>query len=158
MLSDLADSPGVLVWPHGVNVERFSGFVGPVGGAEEFAADEDQIGAVAGDDGFGLVGVGDAANGSGGNVCSVFDGFGEVDLVAGTDGDVGIGGGAATADVNEIEAERHEGFGEFNTVFDCPSAFDPIGARDAHHQGFFFRENGAAGGNDFPVESGAVFK
>lgn len=132
--------------------------MGPVGGAEEFAADEDHVGAFARNDGFGLVGVCNAADGSGGDVCAVFDGFGEVDLITGADGDIGICGGATTTDINEIEAERHKIFGKFDTVFDCPPAFDPIRARNPHHEGLFLWENGAAGRDDFSVESGAVFK
>ena len=132
--------------------------MGPVRSAEEFAADEDHVGAVTGNDGFGLMGVGDAADGSGRDICAVFDGFGEVDLVAGADGDIGVCGGAAAADIDEIEAEGHEGLGEFDAVFNCPTAFDPIGAGDAHHEGFFGGESSTAGGDDFAVEASSIFE
>lgn len=129
----------------------------PMGVAEHFAPDHDEIGAAFGDDEVGLFGGGDLSDGSRRERGVLFDGFGEMDLVAGAGGDGGIHDGAAGAAIEEIEAEWHEVLGEADRVLNGPAAFDPVGGGDAYEEGLFFGPDGADGGDELAVESGPVF-
>ena len=140
------------------DAERDGGIDGPIGVTEHFAGNEDHIGAFAGDDGFGLVGVGDHSDGPGWNLRAAFNAFGEVDLVAGAGGDISFCGGAAATAIDEIEAEWFEAFTKFNTIFECPAAINPIGAGNAHHQRRFIRKSGADGFDEFMMEACAVLE
>lgn len=64
---------------------------GPVGVAEEFAGEENEVGLAAGDDGVGLGGVGDETDCGSGDICFAADAFGELRLEAGAYGDFCVG-------------------------------------------------------------------
>ena len=85
-------------------MEGFGGAEGPVGFAEEFAGEQDDVGLAGADDLVGLGGVGDHADGAGGEAGFAADAVGEGDLVAGADGDLLAGVVAAGGDVEEVDA------------------------------------------------------
>jgi len=73
----------VLFGPAGGFGEGGCGVERPVGIAEHFAGEEDHVGFALGNDGVGLDGVSDEADGGGGNDGLAADSGGKFDLVAG---------------------------------------------------------------------------
>ena len=110
----------------------------PVGIAEHFAGEEDEIGLAVGDDCVGLLRIGDHADGGGGDGGFGADARGEGNLVAGADGDFCVGNEAAGGDVDEVDAVGAEMAGESDGVVDGPAAFGPVGGRDADEEGQVF--------------------
>ena len=100
---------------------------GPVGIAEHFAGEEDEIGLALGDDGVGLMRVGDHADGSSGSGGFGADARGKGSLETGTDGDLCVRNQAAGGDVDEVDAvgtqETAEGDG---VVWDQPPSTQSV--------------------------------
>ena len=94
----------VLDGPAGGLVELVGGAEGPVGFTEEFAGEEDYVGLTGADDLVGLGGVGDHADGTGGEAGFAADAVGEGYLIAGADGDLLERGVAAGGHVDEVDA------------------------------------------------------
>src|SRR4051812_43345790 len=95
--------PSILRWYDRLVAQLPRGVDGEVRVAQELAGEEDEVGLVFGDDGVGLFGVRDQANGGYVELGSVFDGFGEADLIARARGNDGVGDAAARAAVNQID-------------------------------------------------------
>ena len=77
-----------------------------IGVAEELAGDEDQVGFFFGEDGAGLGGGGDQADGGGHHAGFAADAFGEGDLVAGGYGNFCVGRVAAAGAIDQVDAQR----------------------------------------------------
>ena len=105
----------VLDGPASGLVEVGGGAEGPVGFAEELAGEENDAGLSGADDLVGLGGVGDHADGAGGEAGFAVDAVGEGDLVAGAEGDLLTRIVAAGGDVEEIDAF---GFYEAGELYD----------------------------------------
>ena len=151
----------VLVGPTGGFAEGGGGVDGPVGVAEEFAGEKDEVGLAGGDDGVGLGGVSDQSDGGGGDVGLAADSFSELNLEAGGDGDFGVGDLAAGGAVDEIDAVVAEVMGELDGLVDGPAwrgLVGPVGGGDADEEGEVGGPLGADGVNDFKEEADAVFK
>jgi len=82
-----------------------------VGIAEHFAGEEDEIGFAIGHNVIGLNGIGDHADGCGGDVGFAADSGGELDLEAGAGRNLGVGDLAARGAVDEIDAVVAEEMG-----------------------------------------------
>ncbi len=93
----------VLLGPACQFAEGGGGVDGPVGIAEHFASQEDEVGFAVFDDAVGLGGFGDHADGGGGDVGLSADAGGEGDLVAGGDGDFGVGRVASRRAIDEVD-------------------------------------------------------
>ena len=106
----------VLLGPHAGLVERLGGVEGPVGVVEELAGEENDIGLAGADDGVGLGGFGDHADGTGGDADFAADAVGEGDLIAGADGDLLAVVVASGRAVDEVDALGFEEVGEGNGV------------------------------------------
>src|ERR1700679_422073 len=145
--------------PTGCFVEGCGGVKGPIGIAEELAGEEDEVGFAGGDDGVGLGGIGDHADGGGGDVGIAADASGEGDLIAGADGDLYIGNKAAGRDVDEVDAAFAEEVGEPDGLVDVPAAIlRPIGGGDADEDGQVGGPLGTDGFDDFKNQAGAIGK
>ena len=81
-----------------------SGMQWPVGVAQHFAGEEDEVGLAVGNDGVGLRGLGDHADGGSGDAGFGADACGERTWKSGADGDIGVGSLAAGGAVDEIDA------------------------------------------------------
>jgi hypothetical protein len=143
---------------------------GPVGIAEELAGEKDEVGFARGDDGVGLGGIGNHADGGGGDAGFATDAGGEGDLEAGADGDFYVGNEAAGGDVDEIDAALAEEEGELDGLVDVPAdsriqgrvvaggpgSVSPIRGGDADEEGQMGGPLGADGIDDFEGQAGAV--
>ena len=97
------------------------GVNGPVGVAEHFAGQEDEIGVSGGDDVVGLMRIGDHADGGSGDVGFVADLGSKGNLVAWAGGDFGIGNHAARRAIDEVDAVVAEEGGKSNGIIDGPA-------------------------------------
>ncbi len=113
--------PACRVAEYGCGVER------PVGIAEHFAGEEDEIGVAFGDDGVGLLRVCDHADGGGGNRGFGTDARGKGCLKRRTNGDDRVRNLAAGGAIDEVDAMGAEMAGEGDGVINSPAAFNPIG-------------------------------
>jgi hypothetical protein len=143
-------------------VEVGGGAEGPVGIAEEFAGERDYVGLAGADDLVGLGGLGDHADGAGGEAGFAADAVGEGDLVAGADGDLLARVVAAGGDVEEVDAFGFDETGEVDDVFDGEAVrgvgggVDPVGGGDADPDGEMGGEGGADGADDFEGKTGSI--
>ena len=94
----------VLDGPTGGVAECGCGVDGPVGVAQEFASEKDEVGLTLFDDGVGLCGVCDEADRGGGDCGFASDSSGKGDLKAGADGNLGVGDLAAGGNVDQVDA------------------------------------------------------
>ena len=94
----------ILRGPTGGLAESGGRVEGPVGVAQQLAAEEDKVCLALGDDGIGLGGIGDEADGGGGNVGLATDSGGKLDLKTGSGGNFGVGDLASGGDIDEIDA------------------------------------------------------
>jgi len=131
---------------------------GPVGVAEELAGEKDEVRLTVGDDGVGLRGIGDEADGGGGYVGFAADSLGELDLEAWNDGDFRVGYLAARRAIDEVDAVIAEMMSELDGFVGIPAAFRPIGSGDADKEGQVGRPLGANGVNDLQEHADAVFE
>jgi hypothetical protein len=146
----------VLDGPAGGVVKGVGCAEGPVGFAEEFAGEEDDVGLSGADDLVGLGGVGDHADGSGGEGGFAADAVGEGDLVAGAEGDLLAGVVAAGGDVEEVDAFGLDQAGELYGLFEGKTAVNPIDGGVADPDGEVGGKGGADGADDFEGKSGAI--
>ena len=135
---------------------------GPVGIAEEFAGEEDEVGLAGADDLVGLSGGGDHTYGPGGDGGFAADGCGVDDLVARADRDLLSWVIAAGGDVDEVHACLLEEFGEGYGLRKVPACAEglggPVCGGDADEEWEMFRPRGADGADDFEREAGAIFE
>jgi hypothetical protein len=108
----------VLDGPAGGLVECVGGAEWPVGIAEEFAGEEDDVGLAGADDLVGLGGLCDEADSAGAEAGFAADAIGEGDLVAGAEGDLLAEIVAAGGDVEEVDAFGFDETGELDGVVD----------------------------------------
>src|SRR5579872_3842921 len=144
----------------------------PVGIAEHFAREEDHVGSTFGDDGVGLMRIGDHADGRSWNGSFGPDTRREGNLEGRSDRDLGMGDETSGGDVDEIDAARAEKAGESDGFVDGPAAwrplrrrsiaggagFNPIGSGDAHEERQMRRPRSANGIHNLKKEAGAVFE
>ena len=130
----------------------------PVGVAEHFARHEDEVGLALVDDAVGLGGLGDHADGGGGDGGFVADASREVDLIAGREGNFGVGDVAAGRAVDQVNAVFAQEAGKLNRVVDGPAAFRPVASGDADKQGQMGGPDTAHFIDNLEKETGAVFK
>ena len=104
----------ILLRPTGRLSENSRGMERPVGVAEQFSAEENEIGLALSNDGIGLDGVSNQANGSSGNGCLATDSGGKLDLESGARGDLGVGNLAAGGNVDQIDAVLAKEPGDLN--------------------------------------------
>lgn len=154
--AEVLDRPGDLL------VENLCSVEGPVGVAEEFAGEKDNVSLTVADDLVGLLGRGDHADRAGDDRGFAADGFGVGNLIAGADGDLLGRMVAAGGDVDEVYPfffeESGEGYG-LGQVPACAEGFGgPVGGGDADEEGKMLRPGGAEGADDFEGEAGAVFE
>src|SRR5690606_30822454 len=123
--------PLVLHRPLDLDAEAMRGLEGPAGVAEQFAAEEDEIGLSRAHDGIRLLRLGDEADGGGVDLRLTADPLGEGDLVARADGDLGIGNEAATRAVDDVDAVLAEEPSELDRLVNVPAAFHPVRRGDA---------------------------
>ena len=105
---------------------------GPVRLAEEFAGEDYNVGFVAVQDGIGLTGAGDHADGAGEDAGALANLVGERNLVAGADGNLRSRNHAAGGAINQVHAERAEKLSKRDGLLEVPAAGDPISGGDAH--------------------------
>ena len=131
---------------------------GPVGIAEHFASEEDEIGLALGNDCIGLKRVGDHANGSSGNGGFGADARGKGSLKTGTDGDLCVRNQAARGDVDEVDAVSTQETGERDGLVGRPAVVNPVGGRDADKKREVGWPGSADGVDDLQEEAGAVLE
>ena len=148
----------ILGRPGGGFFECSGGVKRPVGVAEEFACEEDKIGLAVGHNGVGLDGIGDHADGGGGEFGFAADAGGKGDLKAGANGDFGVGDLTAGGDIDEIDAAIAEEMGELDGVVDGPAIFRPVGGGDADEKGQMLGPDGADGVDDFEKQADAILE
>ena len=109
---------------------------GPVRIAQQFPGQQDEIGLTVTNELVGLGWVGNKANGASIDVGLVADSFGEGDLKAGADRDLGVQDHASGGNVDQIDSAVLEGFRQFDRLVRVPPAFSPIGGRNSNEQRF----------------------
>ena len=151
-------SAEVLDGPTGWLAEGGSSMERPVGIAEHFASEEDEIGLSFGDDGVGLMGIGDHADGGCRDGGFGADARGEGYLVAGAEGDGGMGDETAGGAIDQVDATGAELPGERDGVVDGPTIFGPVGCGDTDEEGQVGGPDGAHGVNNLEGKAGAVLE
>ncbi len=131
---------------------------GPIGVAKQFSSEQYDLSLAALNDLLGLMGIGDHANGAGGDGALLPDALGERNLVAGADCNFSSVRKAARGDVDQIDTMGAQQGSEFDRFVDIPAAFDPIRGRNAHEEREFFRPNRAYGVHHVQHEAGAVLR
>ena len=127
----------------------------PVRIAHQLAGEEDGVGAAGGDDFVGLGGLGDHADGAGGDPGFGADRVRERDLVAGGDRDLRVGDEAAGGAVDEVDA-RSRGRGRGGCSAGDPSRRRPSRWRRGGRRGELLGPGGADGGDHVEEELRAV--
>lgn len=156
--AEVLDGPGDGFAQSSGSVER------PVGVAQHFAGQEDEVGFAGGDDGVGLLRLGDHADGGSGDGGFGANAFGERGLEGGADGDFGVGDQSSGRDVDEVDAMGAEVTGEGNRFVDGPAGLrprrrgrvDPVSGGDADEEGQVGRPDCADCVHDLEEEPGAV--
>ena len=128
----------------------------PVGVAQEFTSDEDEVGLAGADDVRGLGGVGDHADGAGEDAGLRADGFREGRLIAGAEGNGRAEDIAAGGAVDEVDAAVAKESGEADGLREVPAAFGVVGDGDANEERALAGPDFADGGGDFEEEADAV--
>jgi hypothetical protein len=136
--------------------ERDGGVKRPVGIAEHFAREENEVGRVVSDEAVGLLRLGDHADGGCGNGSFIANARCEGSLKGGADGDFCIGREPAGRDVDEVDAVGAEMTGESDGVVDGPAVINPIGSGDAHEEGQVRGPCEADGIDDLEQKANAV--
>lgn len=90
------------------------GVHGPIGVAEHFPGQEDEVGLAVGHNVIGLVWIGNHADSGGGDVGLAADPGSEPYLVARAEWDLGVGDLAAGRDIDQIDAMIAEKIGKLN--------------------------------------------
>lgn len=139
------------------------GVEGPVGVAEDFPGEEDEVCLAGAEDVICLSGAGDHADGAGGQGGLAADGFSEGGLVSGADGDLGGGEVSSAGDIDELHAVGFEEACEFDGLVEGPSLVGGVGGSpvcggDADEEGQVGGPYGADFLRDLEEEAGAVFK
>ena len=148
----------ILDWPADREAEVAGYCQGPIGLTQELAREDYHVGFAFVQDGVGLVGVGDHADGTGEDSGALADLVGERDLVAGGSRNSCVGDHAAGGTVNQIHSEWAEKFGECDRLFDVPAAGNPIAGGDADEQRVADGPDTADGGDDFAEETRAILE
>ena len=100
--------------PSGRIAEGGRGVNRPVGVAEKFAGEEDEVGLAVFNDGVGLGGFSDEADGGGWSCGFSSDSGCKWDLKTGSDGDFGVGDLASGGNVNQVDTVFAEEGGELD--------------------------------------------
>jgi hypothetical protein len=108
------------------------------------------------DDVRGLSGAGDHADGAGEDAGLGADGFREVCLIAGAEGNGRAEDIAAGRAVDEVDAAVAKESGEADGLSEVPAAFGVVGDGDADEERAFAGPDFADGGDDFEEEADAV--
>ena len=130
----------------------------PIGIAERFAAEKDEISLALSNNGIGLDGVSDEADGGSGNGGLATDSGGKLDLVSGSGGNLGVGNLAAGGDIDQIGAMLAEELRELDGFVDGPAAGNPIGGGDADKERQMSWPLGANGVHHLQGETSAILK
>jgi hypothetical protein len=131
---------------------------GPVWIAQQFAAEEYEVGFAFLDYRISLGGIGDEADCCGGNGSLAADSGGKLNLEAGAGGNLGVGNHSARRDIDKIDAMLKEETGELNRFVDGPAAGDPVRGGDAHQERKVGGPLGTNGVNDLQGETGAILE
>ena len=122
-------SAQILHGPGGGFAEGGGGVERPVGVAQKFTSDDDEVGLAGADDVRGLSGVGDHADGAGEDAGLGTDGFSEGRLIAGAKGNGRAEDVAAGGAVDEVDAAVAEERGEADGLGEVPAAFGVVSRR-----------------------------
>jgi hypothetical protein len=128
----------------------------PVGIAQEFAGDDDEVGLAGADDVRGLGWVGDHADGAGEDAGLCADSFGKRRLIAGAERDGRAEDIAARGAVDEVDAAVAQERGEADGLLEVPAAFGVVGDGDADEQWALAGSDCMDGGGDLEQEADAV--
>ena len=148
----------VLSRPCDLLFEDIGGTQRPIGIAEEFASQQNNVGLSGRDDVLGLLGRGDHANGSCEDSRLAADALGKGSLIAGAERNRCFGNDASRGRVDEIDAQRLGLPSEGDGILDSPAALDPVRGRDAKPQGETFGPDFTDGFDDLAQDAGAVLK
>ena len=146
----------ILRGPRGGFAESGGGVERPVGVAQEFTSDDNEVGLAGADDVRGLSGVGDHADGAGEDAGLGADGFREGRLIAGAEGNGRAEDIAAGGAVDEVDTAVAEESGEADGLREIPAAFGVVGSGDADEERAFAGPGFADGRGDFEEEADAV--
>lgn len=130
----------------------------PIRIAQHFAGEEDEVGVTFGNDGVGLLRVGDHADGGSGDGGLGADPRGEGGLKRGAYGNLRVGNLTAGGAIDQVDAMGAEMTREGNGFIDRPAAVGPIGGRDTNEEGQVGRPCGAHGVDDLKEQAYAIFE
>ncbi len=148
-----------ILWrPTGELTESGGGMEGPVGVAQQLAAEQHEVGFSFSHDCVGLNGFGNHAHGCGGNASLAADSGGKVDLESGADGDLGVRNLSTRGNVNEIDAVLAQELGELDGFIDGPAAGNPVSCGEADKERQVVRPLGADGVNNGEKQTDSILK
>ena len=151
-------SAQILRGPGGGFAEGGGGVERPVGVAQEFTSDDDEVGLAGADNVRGLSGVSDHADGAGEDAGLGTDGFSEGRLITGAKGNGRAKDIASGRAIDEVDAAVAEESREADGLGEVPAAFGLVSDGDANEERALAGPDCADGGGDLEEEADAVFE
>ena len=140
----------ILRWPTDGLTESGRSMEGPIGVAQQFAAEKHEVSFSLSHDGIGHYRVGYQTHGGGGNAGLAADSGGKLNLESGADRDLGVGNLSAGRNINEIDTVLAQELGELDGFINGPAAGSPVSSGDADKERQVVRPLGA---DDLPVQA-----